>query len=49
MYERVAKIDKLTIGEAVFLDQPIKIYGGINPSKVSEMKKVIRTLVLENS
>ena len=34
MYERVAKIDKLTIGEAVFLDQPIKISGGINPSKV---------------
>ena len=48
MYESVAKIDKFTIGDAVFFDQAIKIYGGINPSNVSDIKNTIRIPILEN-
>ena len=43
----MAKTDTLKIGFAVFLDQPINISGGIKPSNVSEIKKVIRTPILE--
>ena len=48
MYESVAKIDKFTIGDAVFFDQAIKISGGINPSNVSDIKNTIRIPILEN-
>ena len=40
-------MDKFKIGEAVFFDQPIKISGGIKPNNVSDIKKTIRTPVLE--
>ena len=40
-------MDKLKMGVAVFFDQPIKISGGIKPNNVSDIKKTIRTPVLE--
>ena len=47
-YEIEASIARLAIGLAVFFDQAINISGGIKPSKVSDIKNVIKTPVLEN-
>ena len=40
-------MDKFKMGVTVFFDQPIKISGGIKPNNVSDIKKTIRTPVLE--
>ena len=47
-YESEASIARLASGVAVFFDQAINISGGIKPSKVSDIKNVIKTPVLEN-